>query len=219
VALPSRLYPVSLAIAGRRCLVVGGGPVAARKVEGLLGCEAYVTVVAPEVVGAIDGMVTPDRDNPAAALTIERRRYRSPEAAGYRLVVTATGLPEVDGLVASDAEAAGVWVNSADDPDHCTFTLPAVHRQGPVTVAVSTRGASPALAQWIRTRVADSIGPDVAVLAELLEEARSSVKASGRSTEAFEWLPVIDRVAPLVHQGRVDEARAVLASFTAGTSN
>jgi precorrin-2 dehydrogenase / sirohydrochlorin ferrochelatase len=209
MAHPSPLYPVSLIVADRPCLVVGGGGVAARKVEGLLGCGAHVTVVAPQVVDRLTALA-----GTTSGLVIEPRPYRSPEAAGYRLVVTATGLPEVDGAVATDAEAAGVWVNSADDLDHCTFTLPAVHRQGPVTVAVSTGGASPALAGWIRTRVAEAIGPDVAVLAELLEEARASVKASGRSTEGLDWPGVIDRVAPLVHQGRTDEARAVLASFT-----
>jgi siroheme synthase-like protein len=168
-------------------------------------------VVAPEVV---DRLTTSAADA-AGRLVIEQRPYRSPEAAGYRLVVTATGIPDVDGAVAADAEVAGVWVNSADDLEHCTFILPAVHRQGPVTVAVSTGGASPALAGWIRTRVAQAVGPDVAVLAGLLEEARSTVKASGRSTEGLDWLGIIDRIAPLVDAGHTDEARAELATFIA----
>jgi len=203
------LYPVSLVVADRPCLVVGGGPVATRKVESLLTCGAQVTVVATEVAAAIRSM--------AGRLTVEERPYRSPEAAAYRLVITATGVPEVDQAVAADAEAAGVWVNSADDVENCTFTLPAVHRQGPVTVAVSTGGASPALAGWVRNRVADAIGPDVAVLAELLWEARRRLKAAGVSTESIEWTALLDQqVVPLVRQGRIDEARAVLDRLVPG---
>jgi precorrin-2 dehydrogenase / sirohydrochlorin ferrochelatase len=202
-------YPVSLVVADRPCLVVGGGPVAGRKVESLLTCGARVTVVAMGVTEAIRSMT--------GRLTVEERPYRSPEAAAYRLVVTATGVPEVDRVVAADAEAAGVWVNSADDVVNCTFTLPAVHRQGPVTVAVSTGGASPALAGWLRDRVAEAIGPDVAVLAELLGEARRRLRAAGVSTESIEWTAILDRqVVPLVRQGRIDEARAVLDRLVPG---
>jgi precorrin-2 dehydrogenase / sirohydrochlorin ferrochelatase len=209
VAPVAPLYPVSLVVTDRPCLVVGGGPVATRKVDALLACGARVTVVATEVAEAIRSM--------AGQLTVEERPYRSPEAATYRLVVTATGVPEVDRAVAADAEAAGVWVNSADDVDNCSFTLPAVHRQGPVTVAVSTGGASPALAGWLRSRVAEAIGPDVAVLAELLGEARRRLKASGVSTESIEWTAVLDQqVVPLVRQGRIEEARAVLERLAPG---
>ena len=205
------LYPVSLVVAGRQCLVVGGGPVAARKVEGLLGCGALVTVVAPEVVPAIGA-------GGSHALTIETRTYRPGEAAGYRLVVTATGVPAVDQAVAADAEAAGVWVNSADDVTNCTFLLPAVHRDGSVTVAVSTGGASPALAGWIRTRLAEALGPGVADLAELLDEARQQVQRSGRSTESVAWQAILDeQVVPLVRQGKVDEARAAIRQIIDGT--
>jgi siroheme synthase-like protein len=232
-------YPISLAVADRKCLVVGGGPVAARKVTGLLHCGAKVTVVAPRVVrtivdqaasldlsgssgggGRAGGGGSGGRGGAVAAsgvasLTIERRSYRSPEAADYWLAVTATGVPAVDHAVFADADAGGVWVNSADDVENCTFLLPAVHRDGPVTVAVSTGGASPALAAWIRTQVATAIGPNVAVLAELLDEARRRLKASGRSTESVDWTAILDdRVVPLVRDGRIDEARSALRSLT-----
>ncbi|MGO9027678.1 MAG: bifunctional precorrin-2 dehydrogenase/sirohydrochlorin ferrochelatase [Acidimicrobiales bacterium] len=209
------LYPVTLVVVGRDCLVVGGGPVAARKVRGLLDCGARVTVVAPEVVEAIRSMAPGPGPDDQPVLTVAERPYRRPEAADYRLVVTATGIPEVDHAVASDAEAAGVWVNCADDAGNCSFLLPAVHRQGPVTVAVSTAGASPALAGWLRDRVAEAVGPDVAVLAGLLDEARSHLREAGVSTESFDWPAILDqRVVPLVHRGRIDEARAVLRSLT-----
>ena len=83
--------------------------------------------------------------------------YAKGEAAAFRLVVTATGIPEVDGAVYDDAEAAGVWANSADDVAHSSFILPAVHRDGAVTVSVSTGGLSPALASWLRTRLASRL--------------------------------------------------------------
>ena len=120
----------------------------------------------------------------------------------------------MDHAVFADADAAGVWVNSADDVDNCSFLLPAVHRTGSVTVAVSTGGASPALAGWLRTRIVETLDFDVSVLAELLEEARSRVKVAGSSTESFDWVEILDtRVVPLVRQGRIDEARSVLLDF------
>jgi precorrin-2 dehydrogenase/sirohydrochlorin ferrochelatase len=218
MASSAPLYPVSLVVSGRRCLVVGGGTVGARKVEGLLDCGAWVTVVAPEVgepVHALGkGLAGTDS---TARLTIETRPYRSPEAADYRLVVTATGHPEVDHAVFADADAAGVWVNSADDVGNCSVLLPAVHRAGTVTVAVSTGGASPTLARWLRTRAAATLDFDVAVVAELLDEARSLVKETGRSTESLDWDEILDsQVVPLVRRGRTDEARAVLRGFVDG---
>src|ERR1700722_1479949 len=209
------VYPVGLVVAGRRCLVVGGGRVAARKTRSLLECLASVTLVAPEAhealgILAADGTIAGIQGEP---LDVQLRRYEPGEAAGYRLVVTATGIPEVDGLVASDAERAGVWVNSADDAANCTFILPAVHRRGPVTVAVSTSGSSPALAKWLRGRLADVLGPGLEELAALLEEGRTLVHERGGSTEDVDWAQLLDGPVPgLVAAGRIDEARRVMQS-------
>ncbi|MGH9109299.1 MAG: precorrin-2 dehydrogenase/sirohydrochlorin ferrochelatase family protein [Acidimicrobiales bacterium] len=198
-------YPVSLVVAGRPCLVVGGGPVAARKVAGLAASGARVTVVAPRVAPAIAELIG------RAPVTVCRRRYRSGEAARYRLVVTATGVAEVDAAVAADADAAGVWVNSADDLAHCTFLLPAVHRDGPVTVAVSTGGASPALATWLRRRLAAGCGDALGTLARMLEEARRRLQERGRPTTSVDWQALLDGPLPtLVGDGRLAEARRIL---------
>lgn len=207
---PPAPYPVSLVLAGRRCLVVGGGQVAARKVAGLAGAGAHVTVVAPEVAAAIDGLGA--RPLPGGGtLAVERRPYRGGEAASYDVVLTATGRSEVDRQVAADAGAAGRFVNSADDPEACSFLLPAVHRQEPVTVAVSTGGASPALAAWLRRRIAPVVGPEVAVLARLLEECRRELHAEGRSTAEVDWAALLEGPLPdLVATGRLAEARALL---------
>ena len=196
------VYPVSLVIAGQPCLVVGGGPVAARKVEGLSRGGAHVTVVAPSVDPDIE-QIAAERD-----VAVEHRPYRPGEAASYRLVITATGIPDVDAAVATDADAAGVWVNSADDPAHCTFLLPAIHRDGPVTVAVSTGGASPALATWLRRRIAEALGEGLGGLAEVLADARRTVQASGRPTESVDWHAVLaGPLAELVQSGHLDDAR------------
>jgi siroheme synthase-like protein len=195
-------YPVALDIEGRRCLVVGGGPVAARKTKGLLDAGAVVTVVAPAISADMAGL---------APLTIERRPYARGEAAAYRLVITATGLPEVDGAVFEDAESSGVWVNSADDPERCSFILPSVHRDGLVTLAVSTGGSSPALASWLRRRLAEESGPGLGQLAALLSRARQRVHDAGRSTESVAWAALLDGPLPaLVQADRLAEASALV---------
>jgi siroheme synthase-like protein len=209
VPVDAPLYPVGLVVAGRPVLVVGGGRVAARKVADLVACGADVTVVAPEIVPELA-----ERDG----LVVERRTYRPGEAAAYRLVVTATGHPPVDQQVFDDAESAGVWVNSADDPARCTFTLPAVVRRGPVVVTAATGGHSPALATWLRRQLAGQVGPEVAALAALLDEARTRVRASGRSTEDLDWQGLLDGglLDVLATEGE-DVARARIDAWLEGT--
>jgi siroheme synthase-like protein len=195
-------FPVSLKVSGQPCLVVGGGPVAARKAGHLLECGALITVVAPAV--------GPDMQS-LAPLTIEQRPYAAGEAANFRLVVTATGDPVVDGAVYADAEAAGVWVNSADDPAHCSFILPSVHRSGLVSIAVSTSGSSPALATWLRRQIGTDLGDGLGELAELLAEARNRVRESGRRTEDVDWSGLLNGPLPsLVRDGKVEEAQALI---------
>src|SRR5579859_253481 len=129
------LYPVDLVVEGRRCVVVGGGSVAARKVEGLVAAGAEVIVVAPEVHESIRAQ---------HGVVVEQRAYRRGDLDGAWLAIAATDDPEVNGQVHADGEAAHLWVNAVDDPPSCSFTLPAVLRQGPVQVTVSTSGHSPA---------------------------------------------------------------------------
>jgi siroheme synthase-like protein len=193
------LYPVGLIVQGRRCLVVGGGRVAAGKVRQLVACGAMVHVIAPDV----DGSITAD-----AHVAVERRPYERGDVAGHRLVITATNDPAVNRAVHDDAEAAGIWVNSADDPANCTFTLPAVSRRGPLTVAVSTGGRSPALAAWLRRRFDDELGPEYEVLADLLASERAALQADGRPTEGLDWQSALDSgMLDLIRAGQVQEAR------------
>jgi precorrin-2 dehydrogenase / sirohydrochlorin ferrochelatase len=210
------VYPVGLVVQGKRCLVVGGGRVAARKIAGLLECKSSVTVVAPEVheaIGALAeaGAIDAIDDTP---LDVQIRPYRRGEAAGYALVVAATGDPAVDDAVYRDAVENGVWVNVADDAARCSFIMPAVARDGAVTVSVSTAGASPALASWLRDRVVEALGAGTGRLATLLEEGRRRLHAHGVSTESVPWRRLLDGPLPeLVRRGRAEEARAVLDAF------
>ncbi len=202
-------YPVVLDLHHKAVLVVGGGRVATRKVGGLVAAGAQVTVVAPQVDAEL--VARADR----GTLVLQRRRYRPGEAAHHRLVVTATGVAEVDAMVAADADAHGVWVNAADDPANCSFILPAIHRAGPVSIAVSSSGTSPALASWLRDRVAglltDTVGDAIVEVVGLLAEARARVKAQGRSTETIDWRGLLDGpFVDLVRDGRIEDARALL---------
>ncbi len=200
-------YPVSLDVTGRPCLVVGGGRVAARKARTLLDCGAVVSVIAPSLGPEMEALA----DELEA---VERRAYTPGDATDFRLVVTATGRPDVDGDVHADAEASRVWVNSADDRAHSSFILPAVHRDGAVTVAVSTGGLSPALASWLRDRLAaESEG--AGALAQLLGEARAGLQRAGRRSDSVDWTALLDGpFLDAVRAGEWDNARAILSTAT-----
>jgi siroheme synthase-like protein len=216
VGVGAPIYPVGLVVQGRRCLVVGGGRVAARKIAGLLACGAAVTVVAPEVHVAIaelsdSGVIAAIDESP---LEVHIRPYAPGEAAAYVLVISATGDPAVDEAVRRDAQSAGVWVNVADDPSRCSFVLPAVARDGAVSIAVSTAGASPALAGWLRDLVAAALGPGMGDLAALLDEGRRRIHDQGESTESIDWRSLLDGPLPdMVRRGDMDQARSELDAF------
>ena len=166
-------YVACLDLGGRSCLVVGGGKVGHEKVSGLLACGAHITVVAPEISDEV------------AALPVElvRREYRSSDLEGRRLVIAATSDEEVNRRVFDDAEDRNLFCNVADVPELCSFILPAVHRRGPIVVAVSTGGASPALAQVLRDRFASQVGEEHESLAVELRQLRPWVKENFETYE------------------------------------
>ena len=204
------LYPVNLVLTGRPCLVVGGGRVALTKVRGLTDAGARVTVVAPEVVPEVA----------ALADVVELRPYRAGEAAGYRFIIAATGDPQVNQQVYDDGEAAGVWVNSADDPQRCSAILPARVRQGRLTLTVSTGGHSPAVAAWVRERLAREYGPEYDQLVGLLSEAREEVRAQGLGTEHLDWKQALDSgILELIRAGRLEAAKERLRACLSSSSD
>jgi siroheme synthase-like protein len=197
------VYPVALILKDRHCLVVGGGRVAEHKIRGLLACEAQVHIVAREVLPPVRALA-----GTAGIASIEERPYERGEVAGYRLVLAATGDPPTNQAIYQDAEAAGVWVNSADDPASCSYILPAVARQGPLAIAISTSGYSPALASWLKAHVVEHLGPEMAELAELLADFRARLKQDGRSTEDVDWRRSLDwDMLDLIRSGRRAEAK------------
>lgn len=203
-------YPVNLIVEGRPCLVVGGGRVAARKVAGLLECGAEVHVVAPALSPEV-------RDQPG--ITWDERPYRPSDLAGRRLVIAATDDPGVNRAVYLDAEAAGVWVNGADDPAHCTFTLPSALRRGSLLLTVSTGGRSPALAVWIRHRLQAEFGPEYQVLLDLLAAERDAIRAAGRSSETLDWQKALDSdMLRWIRTGDLSHAREHLHTCLSSSS-
>jgi precorrin-2 dehydrogenase/sirohydrochlorin ferrochelatase len=186
-------YPVNLRLAGRRVLVVGGGSVAVGKVEGLLAAGAVVHVVAPQVSAALR----------ALPVTLHERPYERGELASYRLAVACTDDWEVNQAVFDDGEAARVWVNAADDPERCSYTLPARLERGRVLVTVSTGGASPALAAWLRDELAGVVGPEHGELLEVVARLRSEMAMSGVTRSAADWRSALDSgMLDLVRNGQ-----------------
>ncbi len=194
--------PVGLRVEGRAVLVVGAGPIAARKAAVYVNQGAVVTVVAPE------------HSHEMAELSVAARQHRPVEATdldGVWLVVTATGDPSVDGWVYEQAEARRIWCNAADDPEHCSVILPAVSRKGPLTVAISTGGQSPAVASWLRGKVDALLDADTLAVFEAAAAARRTLRERGLPTEVPDWAEVLDGPAiDLVAAGRADELEALL---------
>jgi precorrin-2 dehydrogenase/sirohydrochlorin ferrochelatase len=177
-------FPINLNLEGRSCLVVGAGRIGLRKTEQLLAAGAIVTVVAPEVVSDFAGL----------PVTIHQRAFELPDLDGQRLVITATGNRELDQLIFDTCEERGVWINSADDPDRCAFTLPAVVRRGDLMVTVSTGGNSPALSSWMRQKLEALVGPEFEEVVNELAQERELIHAEGRSTEDIDWKPIIEKI-------------------------
>lgn len=163
-----------LDLSGRRCLVVGGGTVGLEKARGLLDAGAQVTVAAPEIEAELAAL-------PVAWL---RSEYTRSLVNGFWLVIAGTPDREVNRRVFVDADQAGIFCNVVDDPELCSFILPAVHREGPIAVAVSTGGASPALAQRLRAEIAEVVTPKHADLAEELRALRPWAKENLPTYEA-----------------------------------
>ena len=192
-------YPVNLELNGQPVLVVGAGMVAARKVAGLLDAAAQVTVVAPSAVDEI-------RENRKVQWLA--RPYQQGEVADYRLAITATNDPAVNALVRADGDQANIFVNSADDPANCSFTLPAVARNGDLQITISTAGRSPGLARWLRQQLTTQISVGYSELLDLLEETRTQTRAAFGTSEIAGWDEALnDGLLELVKQNRINEAR------------
>jgi len=167
-----RLFPMFLKLAGRRCLVVGAGAVGESKIAGLLSSGASLHVVAPQATPRVAEWAR------AARLSWVARKFRASDLSGVFLVIAATPWAKVNHQVFRQARRRGVLCNVVDDPEHCDFYYPAVVRRGPLQIAVSTHGHSPALAQALRRELEQQFGPEYEAWVEQLGAARKRLMAS-----------------------------------------
>jgi precorrin-2 dehydrogenase/sirohydrochlorin ferrochelatase len=170
-----KTYPIFAIIEDKPCLVVGGGAVGERKVADLMAAGARVTVVSPALT-------------PELAALAERGEIRylpedftEAQVEGMALVMAATDDPDVNARVSAAAQARAIWVNVADEPQHCTFIVPAQVRRGELTVAISTGGASPALASQLRQELQQHFGPEYGPYLDLLQRLRTRLLTERRA--------------------------------------
>lgn len=175
-------YPVVLELAERPVLVIGGGQVAERKIDGLLAAGARVSVLSPTLTEQLDSWARADR------IRWINDSYQRGGLAGYRLVFIATDDVELNAAAAGEAGARGVWVNVADDPGHSDFILPSLLRRGPLTVAVSTGATCPALSRMIREQLEDYFVDEFTTLAHAAAEARRDLREGRTITRLLERL-------------------------------
>jgi precorrin-2 dehydrogenase / sirohydrochlorin ferrochelatase len=170
--LDTPFYIACLRLKGRRCVVVGGGDIGLEKVEGLLACDADVTLVAPAAHPSLSALAA------EGSIRWERRAYEPGDLDGCLVVIAATDDTDVNIRVFEDAERRAMLVNVVDVPPLCNFILPAIVRNGPLAVAISTAGASPALAKRMKREIGELFGEPYANLAILLNEARGWAKGT-----------------------------------------
>jgi precorrin-2 dehydrogenase/sirohydrochlorin ferrochelatase len=181
------MFPLVVDLRNRRVLVIGAGRVGAQKIDQLLNAGATVSVIADDVRTPLAPEI--------ASLVV--RPYERGDLAGAFLVVSATGDPQVNDLIVAEALELNILLNVVDDAARSNFFFTAVHRDGDVVVSVSTQGASPALAQWVRNVVAVTLPKNLASVARRLRAERDAIHVNGKSTENLEWMR---RVQELIDQ-------------------
>ena len=204
-------YPIFAEMTGRRCVVVGGGAVAERKVEGLLEVGAHVTVVSPSLSSKLASLVSQGKVRHIA------RPYQAGDLKGCALAFVATDDAGVNEAVAREGQERGVWVNAADDPAYCDFILPSVLRRGELVVAVATGGLSPALSRVIREELEGYFTEDYATLAAIVGKVRRELKRYSFVPEPEAWHNALDgNLRRLIREGKHEEARTYLLERLGG---
>ena len=170
--LDTPFYIACLRLTGRRCVVIGGGDVGLEKVEGLLACDGDVTLIAPDAVPELQGLAH------EGSIRWERRAYEPADLEGTFMVIASTDDTDTNIGIYHDAERRAMLVNVVDVPPLCNFILPAIVRTGPLAIAISTAGASPALAKRMKTEVSELFGEEYATLAVMLNDVRGWAKGT-----------------------------------------
>jgi precorrin-2 dehydrogenase/sirohydrochlorin ferrochelatase len=197
-----RYYPVFLDIAGRPAVIIGGGQVALRKVEGLLDAGAEVTVVSPTLHPGLEALVAAGRVRHVA------REYSPGDLEGYLLAFVGTDDRSVNAAVAREGKQRGVWVNAVDDPANCDFIMPGIVRRGDIILAVSTSSGSPAMARKLREDLEQFLTEEYALMLGLAAQVRRELCDRGVMVEPDVWNAALDaEVKRLLSQGHIDEAK------------
>ncbi len=209
--LETPVYVACLMLKRRRCLVIGGGDIGLEKVEGLLACDADVTLIAPDAVPALADYAK------EGSISWEKRPYEPADLEGAFMVIAATNDSEINIGVYEDAEKRAMLVNVVDVPPLCNFILPAIVRNGPLAIAISTQGASPALAKRMKREIADTFGEPYARLAVMLNDVRGWAKGTLPTyqdrKEFFEEIVNGDPdPVELLRDGRDDEVEKLIAA-------
>ncbi len=202
-------YPVFLDVTDRPCLVIGGGEVALQKVRGLIAADAAITIVSPGLHPDLVDLAAQGRINHLP------RSYVSGDSQGFDIVMIATDDRSANAAIREESRGLGAWVNAADDPANCDFILPSVVRRGLMTIAISTGGASPAMARRVREELDAYFTEDFEPLAELLAEVRNDLKRRGLLLQIDQetWQRAINGpLRALLAQRRWGQAKALLLS-------
>jgi precorrin-2 dehydrogenase/sirohydrochlorin ferrochelatase len=198
-------YPVFLDLSDRRCIVIGGGAVAQRKVEGLLTAGAQITVVSPTICEAFGSLLK------QRSVKYLARSYQQGDLEGFALAFVATNDEAVNISILAEARSRGIWVNCADDPTRCDFIMPGVIRSGELTVAVSTGGASPAATRAVREELEEYVTDGLAELVQTALEVRTELRQRSIKTSAEAWNQALKgEFRLLLRQGKAAEAKQLL---------
>ena len=205
------MYPVTLDLVDKECLVVGGGGVAERKVLSLLECGAIITVVSP----ALTTMLRKLADT--SLIKYKEGCYSKDDLLNKLLVICATNNQVVNQQVAQDCKGIGIWVNVVDQPELCTFHVPAVMRRGMMSISVSTSGASPLLAAKIRKRLEQDFGQEYEILLQIMVEVRKEVNQ--KNIDPIKRYQIYSKILnsnimQLIKQGKTEKVKELIAACT-----
>lgn len=202
----SPYYPIFLNIRDRKCMVIGGGQVALRKVKSLLECGAEVKLISPSLCPELDTLAE------SRTIGVIRKSYQAGDLQGAFIVIAATDSSDINSEIAKECHNIGVWVNVVDNAEESDFILPSSLHRGSLTIAVATSGRSPALSRKIRMLLEREFDEEYASMVLLIEEVRAKIKRQGIKVNEDDWQKALDLdlILELIKQGDDEKAKATL---------